>query len=203
MQPRVAAILLAAGRSRRMGCCKQLLPLDGRPVIIHLLEGLLAAGPEEVIIVTGTTGMDIETAVSHLPVTVTRNPDPESDMAQSVRVGMGRVSSTASGVLVCLADTPLIESGTNRLLLHEHQRRPDKILIPSCHDRKGHPALIPRAIMADIDRQPTLKDVIRNNGQLLHLVAVDDPGVLEDMDTPEDYRRICARIKRPAPFPPA
>src|ERR1700687_4843609 len=107
MQSRVAALLLGAGLSRRMGCCKQLLPLDGRPAIVWCLESLMAAGIAEITIVVGPAGGEIVTTVSHLPVTVARNKAVGSDMAQSVRTGLDLVGVEATGVLVCLADHPL------------------------------------------------------------------------------------------------
>jgi len=177
-----------------MGRCKQLLPLDGRPVIVYVLESLLAAGPAEVIVVTSPAGSGIEAAVAHLPVTFTRNGELGSDMAQSLRVGLARMAPAASGVLVCLADIPLVASGTYRRLLEEHEHRPDAILIPSYQGRRGHPILVPCAAMAEIYRQSTLRNVVRNNEHLVYHVEVDDSGVLEDMDTPEDYRRIASRL---------
>jgi CTP:molybdopterin cytidylyltransferase MocA len=104
------------------------------------------------------------------------------------------MAPAASGVLVCLADIPLVASGTYRRLLEEHEHRPDAILIPSYQGRRGHPILVPCAAMAEIYRQSTLRNVVRNNEHLVYHVEVDDSGVLEDMDTPEDYRRIASRL---------
>jgi molybdenum cofactor cytidylyltransferase len=180
-----------------MGRCKQLLPLDGRPVIVRVLESLLAAGPAEVIVVTSPAGSDIEAAVAHLPVTFSRNGELGSDMVQSIRVGLARITPAASGVLVCLADTPLVASCTYRRLLEEHRYRPDAILIPSYQGRRGHPILIPCATMAEIYRQPTLRNVVQSKEHLVYHLDIDDSGVLEDMDTPEDYRRIASKLITP------
>jgi molybdenum cofactor cytidylyltransferase len=194
MQPRVSAILLAAGMSRRMGCCKQLLPLDGRPAIVRGVESLLAAGLDEVIVVINSAGEGVAAAISHLPVTVTVNGTPDSDMAESVRTGLASVAATASGVLVALADTPLVREETSRRLVTEHGSHPDAILIPVHHGRKGHPTLFPRQVLATIDRYPTLRDVIQAHADRVQLLEVDDPWVMEEMDTPEDYRRLVSLL---------
>ncbi len=192
----VSAILLAAGRSRRMGECKQLLPLEGRPAVVRVVETLLAGGADGIVVVVNPEGMEIEAAVAGHPVTVTVNPLPDSDMAGSVRVGLSRVPAGAGGVLVCLADTPLVTAATCRRLIHEHTRTPDAILIPTHRGRKGHPTLFPRSLIEAIHLEPTLRDLIGANAHRVALLEVPDPGVTEDMDTPEDYRRIEGRLSR-------
>lgn len=194
MQPHVSAILLAAGMSRRMGCCKQLLPLDGRPAIVRGIESLLAAELDEVIVVVNPEGEEVAAAISHLPVTIAVNGTSGSDMAGSVRVGLERIAATASGVLISLADTPLAREETCRFLTELHRRHPDDILIPAYRGRKGHPTLFPRQVLATIDRHPTLRDVIQAHEERVQLLEVNDPWVIEEMDTPEDYRRLVSLL---------
>ncbi|HTG81778.1 MAG TPA: nucleotidyltransferase family protein [Geobacteraceae bacterium] len=194
MQTHVSAILLAAGSSRRMGQCKQLLPLDGRPAIVRCLESILAAGVAGITVVVGADGTEVELAIAHLPVTVVLNTIYGSDMAGSVLVGLQRVGHKTSGILVCLADHPLIEARTCRLLMEEHRRRPDAILIPTYQGRKGHPTLFPRTIIAELAFLPTLRDVIGRHANRVRFLEVDDPAIVEDMDTPADYRRLVARL---------
>jgi CTP:molybdopterin cytidylyltransferase MocA len=177
-----------------MGGCKQLLPLDGRPAVVRVVETLLAGGAEGIIVVVNPEGGEIEAAVARHPVTVTVNPLSDSDMAGSVRVGLSRVPTGASGVLVCLADTPLVTAATCRRLIDEHLRTPDAILIPTHRGRKGHPTLFPRHILEAIHTEPTLRDLIRANIHRVALLEVPDPWVTEDMDTPEDYRRLEGRL---------
>jgi CTP:molybdopterin cytidylyltransferase MocA len=194
MQPQVSAILLAAGKSRRMGCCKQLLPLDGRPAIARAVESLLAAGLDEVIVVVNPEGAEVAAAISNLPVIIRVNETPDSDMAQSVRVGLAGVADRASGILIALADTPLVGSETCRFLKEQHRLHQDAILMPVYQGRKGHPTLFPRPILATIDRHPTLRDVIQVHGESVRLLEVEDPWVTTDMDTPEDYRRLVSLL---------
>ncbi len=195
MPPQISALLLAAGMSRRMGRSKQLLPLDGQPAILRCLESILAAGVGEVTVVVGPGGEEVEKAVRHLPVTIARNRIVGSDMAQSVRTGLARLRGTVSGVLVCLADHPLVTADTLRLLAEGHQQTPEAIVIPTFRGRRGHPTLFPLPVLAELATLPTLREVIRTRTDRIRLVELDDPGVIEDMDTPADYRRLVARLE--------
>lgn len=173
-----------------MGRPKPLLPLGSRSVVERCLESLIAAGVEDVIAVIGPSGKAIA-AVLNDSVTFVRNLAPESDMATSVRLGTRRVAPRASGVLVALADHPLVRPSTIRSLLETHARRPHRIIIPTFDGRRGHPVLFPEKILGEIFTLPTLKEVVRRNPERVLPVAVSDPGILLDMDTPEDYVRIC------------
>jgi len=177
-----------------MGCCKQLLPLDGRPAIVRGVESLLAGGLDEIIVVINPAGEEVAAAISHLPVTVVVNEAPDSDMAGSVRAGLAKVATATSGILIALADTPLVRGETCRFLQEQHRRHPDAILIPVNRGRKGHPTLFPRQVLATIDRHPTLRDVIQAHTDRVQLLEVDDPWVVEEMDTPEDYRRLVSLL---------
>jgi CTP:molybdopterin cytidylyltransferase MocA len=177
-----------------MGRCKQLLYLDGRPAVVRCLESILAAGIGEVTVVVGPSGEEVAQAVAHLPVAIARNGIVGGDMAQSVRTGLEQVGSAASGVLVCLADHPLVTAATCCLLAEEHRRTPEAILIPTFRGRKGHPTLFPRGVIAELAYLPTLREVIAARPERVRLLPVDDPGVVEDMDFPADYRRLVLRL---------
>lgn len=195
MSRSVAAILLAAGRSRRMGSCKQLLPLGGTTVIGRCLETLVAGGIEEIVVVVSGAGEEVAGAAGRYPVRVAVNGAADSDMASSVRIGLAAVSPDAGGIVVALCDYPLLLPSTVTRLLQEHLRSPDSIIIPSHNGRRGHPLLFPRGVLSCLDEGETLRDLVGREAGRVQCHAVDDPGVLQDMDTPEDYRLVCARSK--------
>src|SRR6516165_8246034 len=112
MEQRVSALLLAAGSSRRMGTCKQLLPVGDRTAVARCLETIVAAGLEDIIVVVGAGSEEVVELVRPFPVTVVRNRSPDSDMAQSVRTGLAAVADSATGVCVALADHPLVRPET-------------------------------------------------------------------------------------------
>lgn len=173
-----------------MGRCKQLLPLDSQTVIARCLETLLTAGLDEVIVVVGPHGEEVGRAARAYPVRVVVNTDPEADMAASLRRGRQALSHGITGVVVALCDYPLVTAETVAQLVAEHRRGPRKILIPCHNGRRGHPPLVPRQVLDSLTAPLTLRDVLRENQQQVEHVPVDDGGVLLDMDTPEDYRRV-------------
>jgi molybdenum cofactor cytidylyltransferase len=186
----VSAILLAAGRSQRMGTPKQLLPIQGRPTVIRCLESLRDSQVPDVVIVVNPEGGDIVNAAQGFHARVAVNEIPGSDMAASVKAGMACISDAATGVLICLCDHPLVRPETIGSMVSAHSRKPDAIIIPRYLGRKGHPTLFPRFVLEDLEKLATLRDVIGQHVTKLSLLDVDDEGVILDMDTPEDYRRI-------------
>jgi molybdenum cofactor cytidylyltransferase len=189
---KVAAILLAAGKSTRMGSCKQLLPLGGSSVIAHCLEALVAGGAGEIVVVVSETGHEVAEAVRDYPVRIAINHAPEGDMSSSVRTGRDALTEEASGVIVHLCDYPLVAASTITRLILEHEISPGSIVIPCHQQRRGHPLLFPRTILAELGDDMILRDLVRRDVNRVVCTEVEDPGVLLDMDTPEDYRRICS-----------
>jgi len=194
----ISAVLLAAGLSRRMGRPKQLLSLGGRPAIVRCLENISGAMIDDIVVVVGTNADDIVAAIDALPVTIARNKDPESDMSQSLRVGLAKVSPVASGVFVCLADQPMVRSETLIRMCLCHLEKPGMIIIPVFHGEKGHPPLLPKEIIAEIDVVPTLRDLIERHSGIVYHLEMADKGIVIDMDTWEDYQGMIERFFSPA-----
>lgn len=186
----VAAILLAAGRSSRMGTCKQLLSLGGGTVIGRCLETLVSSGIGEIVVVVSRDGQAVEQAARRFPVEVVVNDDPEGDMASSVRAGRDALTDEAGGVIVALCDSPLVAPRTISRLVAEQRQSPGCIIIPCHQGLRGHPLLFPRPILDELAGDLTLRDLVRRDPGRILCLAVEDPGVLIDMDTPEDYHRI-------------
>lgn len=174
-----------------MGRPKQLLPLPDQPAIRVCVQNILAAGVEDVVVVLRGQDEDaVRAALSDLPVTVVRNPDTLSDMAGSARLGIRAVSPAASGLLICLADHPLVAPETLHTLIAAHWERPDYIIIPLYRGRRGHPTLFPFAVIAGIASGGTLRELIARHHDKVRTLDVPDEGVVLDMDTEEDYQRI-------------
>jgi len=194
MAPHVAALILAAGSSSRMGTSKPLLPLGDRPVIRHCFDTIVAAGIRQVIIVINARDNGIPEAFHGTLATFVRNAVPDSQMSDSVRTGLAAIEDGCSGVLVCLSDHPLVSVGTYKAIISAHQEAPDRIVIPVCNGRRGHPTLFPPSAVQEIASGAVLRDVIRKDASRLSLLDVADEGVLLDMDTDDDYRRILGKF---------
>ena len=186
----VAAILLAAGKSRRMGRCKQLLPLGETTVIGRCLKTLIAAGISDIVAVVSNEGREVAEAAHKYPVSIVVNSLPDGDMASSVRVGRNALSPGVSGVIIALCDYPLLSPSTVTQLVRQHNESPGFIIIPTHADRRGHPVLFPRSVLDDLTADLSLRDLVQCEPARNYHLAVTDEGALLDMDTPEDYDTI-------------
>ena len=187
MSPPVAAIVAAAGLSRRMGCCKQLLDLGGKTVLARCIETLNGGGISDIVVVVGSNGGLVAAEARRFPVRVVVNENPDGDMASSVRVGRRFLSDRVSGVVVALCDYPLVTPATVARLVSRHEEVPGTILIPGHGGRRGHPTLFPAVVLHELETGGTLRDMVRRDPGRVQQLEVDDPGILLDMDTPEDY----------------
>jgi CTP:molybdopterin cytidylyltransferase MocA len=173
-----------------MGRPKQLLPLGDCTVIEHCIRTIADAGIRDVVVVLGPGAGDIAAAVHAFPVKTVFNRQQGSEMAESVRTGLDAVAHGSTGILLCLADHPLVMPETMQSLIALHAAHPGSIIIPSFNRRRGHPTLFPLGIIRDIRSQHTLRDVISGHEKEIIYLNVDDEGVLIDMDTTEDYERV-------------
>ncbi len=172
-----------------MGRTKQLLQLGDKSVIRHCLEALFAAEITDIVVVVGRAENGIIPSLQGLPLSVAINDKPDSDMAESVRVGL-RHAGPASAILIFPSDHPLVLPETIKVIIGEHRTSPDTIIIPAWNNRRGHPSLFPRPIIDEIFSGITLRDITRKDPNRVKIVPVQDKGVVLDMDTPEDYTAI-------------
>jgi CTP:molybdopterin cytidylyltransferase MocA len=201
--PQVTAILLAAGSSRRMGRTKQLLLLNGKPLIRHCLDSIFGAGIERPIVVLGPGAEPIQQVIEDLSITMVCNDHKDSEMADSVRVGLDAVDDKCSGILICLTDHPMVSTKTYRTLIEAYMKNPDQILIPTWMEKRGHPTLFPLNLLKDFfnpgaarrERSNGLRDIILRNSLKVKLVPVADEGVVLDLDTEQEYRTLRARVE--------
>lgn len=186
----VQALVLAGGESKRMGLCKQTLSLGGKPVIVHVLQTLAGSGTGSVTVVVGKHAAEIRKALQGMEVQVVESEIQTPDMASSVRLGLAAMEPVPASVMICLSDHPLVRVETIKRLLDFRRTYPGHILIPETQGRGGHPVIFPGKILDHIHRGGTLRDIIRNHGDRVIRIPVGDCGVVTDMDSPEDYKKI-------------
>ncbi len=192
--PIIAAIVLAAGASRRMGRAKMTLPFHENTVLGTILTTLHQAEIDPLIVVIGGAQQQVEAALSDLPFAVTRayNPDFEhTEMLDSLKIGMRVLPEDTDAFLIVLGDQPQIQLDVVRSMLNEYQSSAHDLIIPSYQMRRGHPWLVSRPLwpaLRSLAVDQTMRDFLRQQqDQILYLV-VDTPSILQDMDTPEDYQ---------------
>lgn len=192
---KVAALVLAAGLSSRMGQPKLLLDWGGKSVLQTVLHSLHAAGIEEIYTVIGANRELIEQNILDLsfPVKTVFNPDySNGEMSDSIKVGIRSLPEDLDGVLIVLGDQPQIEVDVIRIILDAYRRTDAKIVVPSYRYRRGHPWLIERSCWKDLENlNPTytMREFLRGHQHEIHYMEVNTPSVLQDLDTPQDYQK--------------
>jgi molybdenum cofactor cytidylyltransferase len=189
----ISAIVLAAGESRRMGETKQLLPWQGKTVLGHILDTLLASSVEEVILVLGHEAERILEKVAIREIKVVFNPDYQKGMSTSLRRGLMAMNPNAEAFLVFLADQPAITPEIISQLIDSFRRaRPGKsIVVPSFGGRRGHPVLFGkkhREEFGGLTGEVGGREILARHPEDILVLEVDTDAVLIDLDTPEDYR---------------
>jgi molybdenum cofactor cytidylyltransferase len=195
---RIAAIVLAAGQSRRMGRVNKLLaPVDGKPMVRHVLDSLAAAQAGPVVVVTGHDYAAVEAALPKKGFSLTHNPDYASGLSSSLRRGLAALPDNVDGVLVCLGDMPRVAPEViDRLIAAFNPTEGRAICVPTWQGKRGNPVLFARrffAEMQDIAGDTGARALIGEHSEVVCEVAMDDDAVLLDIDTPEALAEIASR----------
>jgi len=188
----ITAIVLAAGLSTRMGRTKPLLPWGKYTVIEHLVSVLNDCPVQEIVVITGHEHAAVERCLAGSPARVEFNPDyATGEMLSSLQVGLKAASVEADAALIVLGDQPALEQSVVEELVGVYRKDQRPIVIPSYNMRRGHPLLISRTYwdtLVALGAGQTLRDFLRGAGDAIYHVNLITPGVLQDMDTPDDYR---------------
>ncbi len=191
-QDDVAAIVLAAGRSRRMGRFKPLLPFGNKTVIQSCIDNYRDAGVEEIVIVLGHRAAEVTEHLKTSSVAFVTNPEPDSEMSRSVALGVAALSSNAKGVLITPADHPAVPANVIRTII-ERWRGGSQLIQPEFERRGGHPVIIDldyRDELTTLDQHEGLRGFFAKHRQEVLRLPVDCPFVAQDMDTWDDYLRL-------------
>ena len=174
-----------------MGTKKMLLPYRGMTIIEKVIENVLASGIDRVLVVTGSGKDEIVKVIRRLPVEQCYNENWKEGMLSSVKCGFRSLPEKCSAAMVFLGDQPMIHAATIEEVIYAYRKSGKGIIMPVYKKKRGHPLLI------DIKYTDELEKLNPDEGlrMLAHKfpvdvleVETDDPAVLKDIDTPEDYR---------------
>jgi CTP:molybdopterin cytidylyltransferase MocA len=190
---RFGIVILAAGASTRMGAPKQLLELEGRPLVVRAAEAALGSAGWPVVVVLGANAEKIRPCLARLPVLIAENPTWAEGMASSIRAGIGTLrqfSRALDGAVVALCDQAAFGPQTIARLVSAQRASGRSIVAARYAGKNGAPALFLRehfaalsALTGDAGARALL------NGPSEQVVAVDLPELAFDLDTPGDYER--------------
>jgi molybdenum cofactor cytidylyltransferase len=192
----IPVVVLAAGRSSRMGRAKALLPVDDRDTFLtRIVRTFLAAGVDDVVVVVGHEAESIvgAFAASSLPARFVVNREYDRGQLSSLLAGLGMVDRPGvAAILVTLVDVPFVSEATVRAVLERYRRTKAPIVRPTSGERHGHPLLIDRSLFDALrraDPDSGAKSVVRAHASETGDVPVEDEGAFTDIDTVTDYER--------------
>jgi molybdenum cofactor cytidylyltransferase len=193
-RPRVAGLVMAAGRSSRMGANKLLMEDGGRPIIARVVEYALAADLAEVLVVTGHQEPEIRAALAGLPVRFVACSDYADGMSASLRCGIKALPGDIDAALVLLGDMPRVGSVLLRRMIAAFNPTEGRaIIVPSFQGKRGNPVLWDRRFfteMTNLAGDVGARHLIGEHAELVTEIEAEDAGIFLDIDTPEAYRTL-------------
>jgi molybdenum cofactor cytidylyltransferase len=197
----IPAIVLAGGKSSRMGRPKALLPIgsSGQTFFDRVTSTLLEAGVDDIVVVVGADSETIRRGTRPMAgVRIVDNPHYQQGQLTSLLAGLRAIDVTrANAALVTLIDVPLVSVATVRTLIAVHRERDAKIVRPVSNGRHGHPVIFGRELFGELQRaDPAVgaKPVVREHASEMIEVPIDDEGAYTDIDTQEDYERFIGAL---------
>ena len=197
-----AAVVPAAGLSSRMGDFKPLMDLNGKPMICRTLDSLRAAGCGTICVVTGHRAEELEAAAAAPDVCFLRNENYASTgMLESVQLGLAELLAepAETAFFILPGDVPFVSQQTMEALKTEAEKGGSFALRPSFNGRAGHPVLLDRTMalaLLSYRGEDGLRGFLRKAAEIqpeiVRVIACEDPGILADADTPEDFQALTA-----------
>jgi molybdenum cofactor cytidylyltransferase len=188
-----SAVVLAAGSSSRMGAPKQLLRLDDRPLLQHVLDNVRASDVANIVLVLGASAEAIQREIDLGGVRVVVNQNYQQGMGTSLQAGISTLAPEVDSALIILADQPFVRSSTLNRLIAEHRVSKAEIVIPTYRGFRGNPVLLDRSVFPEIMKlggDIGCRAIFGDHPQGIVKLPVDDIGILLDIDRRGDLEAL-------------
>jgi molybdenum cofactor cytidylyltransferase len=188
----IEIIILAAGKSERMGQQKLLMPYGGKTIIENIIEKALASRAGAVKVVVGSNREEVCDLIKDHSVQIIKNTAFEKGMLSSVQCGFEALSSSASAGMILLGDQPMVQTLVIDKLIESFLKSRKGIIIPVYNKKRGHPVLIDTRYLLKINNLDTgrgLRQLMEENPEDIYEMEVETNTILKDIDTIEDYKR--------------
>lgn len=192
LQSQVAAIVLAAGGSTRMGQFKQLLPIGGQFLVRRVTEAVCAVDLAQVVVVVGAQAEAVTKALAGLPVDIVVNEAWAAGMSTSIKAGLRALHSEVQATLIVLADQPTLTPNLLKALVDRYHATGAHIIAPFYQGRRGNPVLFDRALFPEllaVEGDQGGRALLIRHQHEIECVEIDDPAVILDVDTRQDYEK--------------
>jgi molybdenum cofactor cytidylyltransferase len=192
--PRIAAVVLSAGESSRMGRPKALLPIEGETFIGRIVGSLKRTQVGKILVVLGHNAGPLAAAIGALPVEILINPNYQLGQLSSLQVAVRTLlpDPDCDGMLVHLVDHPYIDASLVDRMIRQFYESKKNIVVPRCRGKRGHPVLFSRRLFGELLDAPMdqgAKAVVNAHGDATLEIETDEEGIAVDIDTPELYRQ--------------
>ncbi len=193
--PQISCILLAAGKSTRMGKKnKLLLEFNNTPLVRRVCERLMSISDCETIVVTGYQHEEIKSSLKNLGVKIVLNTNYEKGMLSSIKQGILSIDQESQGFFVCLADCPFINPTIMQQMIKKIKEELGKIIVPTHKNLRGNPVLISKDFIPEIlshhDADHGCYFLLKKYPQKVHKLLVSDKKVFFDIDNISDYEKL-------------
>lgn len=195
MSIHLTALVLAAGKSSRMGDeNKLLLKFNDRAMVSHVIDQLQMSKISDIIVVTGDDYAEVRKAITQ-KVEFTHNPDYNLGLSSSLKAGIEALHKVCDGVMICLGDMPYISSSNYNELLDAFE--PGKIIVPTSHGKIGNPILFAKDFFEEFQSlggDKGARSLLKKYPECVVKVDLNTDAIFEDIDTPENYQDILVKI---------
>jgi CTP:molybdopterin cytidylyltransferase MocA len=184
------AIILAAGRSERMGTNKLLMPFSDRTIIETVIGNVMQSDADHIMVVLGAYRDELLPVIERMKVNHIYNEKWQNGMLSSIKCAFWNLPPDADSALIFLGDQPAIPGSVASDLIHQFRKNKYGIVIPVYHGKRGHPVLISRKYEQEIyelDNNAGLHDLIKNNAHDILEVETTIKSILKDIDTMQDF----------------
>lgn len=198
----IVGIILAAGKGMRMGETKQLMDIDGLPMLQHVINNALSSELDGVVVVLGHESERITSTLDLSNVTVVENPDDKQGQSSSIKAGIRNLPPEADAVLFLLADQPRVDAGIINRMITAYTESPAPILRPTFKDEPGNPVLMDRRtfpLLEKLSGDTGGRGVFDAFRDQIREVPVGHDGIHIDLDTPEAYRSFLKKNRKARP----
>jgi len=182
----ISAIILAAGKSARMGQNKLLMKWGNVTVLEKVIQTIQSAEIDDIIVITTN---EISKSITNYKLQITLN-ETNQEMLSSIQLGLQNQKAESESVIICLGDQPQIVSRSVRAVCEAYQKNKSNLVVPSYQMRRGHPWLVARPLWDEIlnmRSNESPRDFLNKHADEIEYVNLDTPTILQDLDTPEDY----------------
>ena len=197
----IAAIILAAGQSSRMGQHKLLLPLLGKPLLLHAVENATAAGCAEVLVVVGYRAEAVRGLLINHPVRIIENLAYAQGQSTSLRAGIAALAPQTEAALILLGDQPLVSPAILQRLMQAWRSTARPIIAPYYAGQRGNPVLFARTLFPEllsVSGDQGGRAILQRHADEIEPVQIADANAAQDLDTWQEYQALLKRLGQAA-----